>query len=208
MEREIKNSENIKFVESHEDGLIFGAVNLLNSFSKQGLLLPVSEDIYKTLAKEKRLVVAVDGFGRVVATAAYSQIYENNIYEFGGWAVDENYQQKGLGHRVMEKLFVGNVRGRVIAFGNRNSGPIFEKLGAKIIRNYSVIPNKAFELCNTCLAKPEKGCCDTIYNLSPVVLSLVSKNFSTRQLERLVYGVGENALQGMEDFISNWEEIK
>lgn len=208
MEREVKSSENIKFVEGHQEGLILGAVDLVNSFSKQGLLLPVSADDYKKLAEEKRLVVALDGMGKVIATAAYSQIYENNIYEFGGWSVDTNHQQKGLGYLVIKKLLLGNIHWKTIAFGNKNSGPIFEKLGARKVINYSVIPNKAFELCNTCPAKPKNGCCDTIYDLSTVVFRLVSKNFSPRQTERLIYGIGENQLSGMKDFDEDWGALK
>lgn len=204
MEREINISQNTKFVESHENGLISGAVDLVNSFNKQGLLLPVSEDGYKELAKENRLVVALDGLGKVIGTAAYTQVYENGIFEFGGWAIDSAYQQKGLGYLIMQKLLVGNIHWKTIAFGNKNSGPIFEKLGAKTITNYSVIPNKAFELCNTCPSKPKNGCCDTIYNLSPVIFRLVSKTYSLREMERLIFGVGESAVSGMVGFNEDW----
>ncbi|HJY99028.1 MAG TPA: GNAT family N-acetyltransferase [Patescibacteria group bacterium] len=157
-------------------------------------MLPVTVGHYKSLTKKGTLIVAKNTLGQVVGTAAYTQFYTKNIWEFGGWAVLEEYQHQGVGLKLMTQLFKKHHHFQTIAFGNKNSGPILESLGAKIIKNHAILPKRAFELCATCPRKPKIGCCDIIYNLSPVVEALGMPDtswMSPRQFERLVYGIGE-----------------
>ncbi len=175
--------------------LILGAVNLINSFSKEKLMLPVTQKDYTILASRNTLVVAKSYMGEIVGTAAYSQFYDRDIWEFGGWAVSEGYQGQGLGINLLKKLFLSNPHFQTIAFGNKNSGPIFESLGALVVTDYSAMPQAIFGPCSICPNKPEKGCCDTIYNLEPIVskFGMPDTNWmSPRQLDRLAYGIGEN----------------
>lgn len=188
-----KNLE-IAFLGETEMSLIKGASDLVNHFNQQGLMLPVTNEDYTKLAKAGTLVVAKNLDGLVVATASYTQFYDKNIWEFGGWAVAEEYQHQGLGLKLVKKLFSEKPHYQTIAFGNKNSGPILESLGAVAIGDHSLLPKKAFDLCATCPNKPKIGCCDVIYNLEPVVASFAAVPFdemSPRQIDRLVYGLGE-----------------
>jgi N-acetylglutamate synthase-like GNAT family acetyltransferase len=170
----IENKEyKLIFPEAGDGGLIESAVQLVNSYYQQKLMLAADKEHYKGLAKDKKLVIAVGMNGDVVGTAAYVQHYPKDIWEFGGWAVDYNYQKVGMGVNLIKKLFTENLHWKTIAFGNKNSGPIFGKLGATVVNDHSVIPEEAFALCLTCPNKPKVGCCDTIYNLGPVIMGFI-----------------------------------
>src|SRR6185369_12046550 len=138
-EIEIKsNNVELKFVAPDQEKLIKGAVELVNYFSDQGFTLPVTPQHYTYLATKGALVVAKDDFGQVVGTAAYAQFYDKDIWEFGGWAVKEKYQHGGVGGKLIKELFSKKPHFKTIAFGNRNSAPIFESLGAKSIEDHSI----------------------------------------------------------------------
>lgn len=194
-ERE-KNIDQIELDFPHPGNFmaINGAVGLVNHFNQEGLMLPVTMGHYKKLAYHGTLVVAKNNQAEVVGTAAFTQFYKKHIWEFGGWAVAEDYQHKGIGLQLITALFKKHHHFQTIAFGNKNSGPILESLGAKVIHNHAILPKKAFDLCANCPRKPKVGCCDTIYNMSPVVEALGMPDtswMSFRQVERLVYGIGE-----------------
>lgn len=161
-----------EFVKQDQGNIITQAVDLVNFFNKKGLMLPTTLEHYQQVASNESLVVAEDGNGRIIGTVAYTHVYEGDIWEFGGWAVDINYQRKGIGMKLIEKLFKGRPHYRTIAFGNKNSGPILESLGAKIIDDHSNLPKAAFDLCAECPNKPKVGCCDVIYDLAPVISKL------------------------------------
>lgn len=86
----------------------------------------------------------------------------------------EGCQHVGIGHRLLMSLLLANGEHPVIAFGNAHSAPIFEKLGAKSA-DLGLIPAEAFALCANCPAKPPVGCCDTIFDLTPVILQMVTQ---------------------------------
>ena len=197
MNKETENNKSnyeLVFPNSNQAGLTRGAVDLVNHFNEAGLMLPVTQEHYISLASKGTLIVAKTVLGEVVGTAAYTQFYEKDIWEFGGWAVKEDHQHMGVGMKLMKGLFSKIPHYQTIAFGNKNSAPIFESLYAGVIENHSILPKKAFELCADCPMKPKVGCCDKIYNLSPVVERLGMPDtswMSPRQFERLVYGIGE-----------------
>ncbi len=182
----------VKFVGPEQINLVLGAVDLVNHFSNQKLMLPATVEHYSEMASKGLLVAVKNGIGEVIGTAGYIQLYNNDTWEFGGWAVAEGLQHHGIGIKLLKKLFKERPHAKTIAFGNNNSGPIFEHLGAKVIKDHSVLPKEAFELCAKCPNKPSVGCCDTIYNLAPVIVDIASEGFTIRQVDRLVYGLGEN----------------
>lgn len=172
MEKQRNYSLVIPTAENSE--LVQGAVELVNHFYEQNLMLPVQEDHYQQLSEKKRLVVAIDNDQRVIGTAAMSQEYPGGVLEFGGWAVEEEWQRFGVGVALLFALFQENGQHPIISFANSNSAPIFEKLGAEEITDFSDVLEEAFALCANCPNKPEGGgCCDTIYNLAPVVVNLL-----------------------------------
>lgn len=156
--------------------LLKGAVDLVNFFSSQGFMLPVTLENYTILASKGVVSVATDQYGQVVGTASYSQFYEGGVWEFGGWAVAKEYQKEGVGISVMKTLFRTKPHFKTIAFGNKNSGPIFEKLGAKVVTDFDSMPSGIFVPCLICPNKPAAGCCDTVYDLGPLVLKYFNPN--------------------------------
>lgn len=180
----------ILFPKEKDKELVAGAVSLVNHFGQLGLMLPVTEEHYLGLAAKSTLCVACvakSGFGEVIGTVAYTQFYEKGIWEFGGWAVSEDFQHQGLGKYLLGVLFWHKPHDETIAFGNKNSGPILESLGAQVIANHSLLPPKAFELCATCPRKPAVGCCDTIYDLKPIVLAVKSAKAMVTQAANRCY---------------------
>lgn len=160
-------------VQQNELEVIGGAVELVNLFYAKKLMLEAQMDQYQDLAKQGKLAVIQNEAGEIMASAAYTMIYPGNIWEFGGWAVDEKYQGQGLGLAVMKQLFIQNPYGKTIAFGNDNSGPIFEMLGAVEVPKGIGLPKEVYGPCAGCPAKPDHGCCDKIYHLGPIVAKLI-----------------------------------
>lgn len=163
---------------SNYDQLI-QASQLIGHFALQGLVLEISPEKLADLASQKSLVLAVSG-GEVVGTAAVTFVYPDGKKEFGGWAVQESWQKHGVGLALLAALVEGQEEDQLVAFGNANSGPIFEKLGATKI-NHQAMHESAFEPCKTCkchgketLAQGQK-CMDTIYDLTPVILAMIGK---------------------------------
>lgn len=183
------------FPKENDLELIQGSVDLINHFSMGKLMLPATVQQYNQLAGEGALVVAQTLEGEVIGSAAYTQFYDKHIWEFGGWSVKEEFQGKGVGTSLLKMLFKKNPHFQTIAFGNSNSGPIFEKYGAKTVNNHAVLPKEVFGPCASCPNKPKVGCCDTIYNLEPLVAKFGMPDYSgysMRQIDRLVFGFGEN----------------
>ena len=198
----------VKFVKPEQKNMVQGAVDLINHFNKLGLMLPVTPEHYFNIASKGLLAVAENGIGQIIGTAAYTQFYPNDVWEFGGWAVTEGLQHHGIGMKLINKLFKEHPYAKTIAFGNKNSGPILESLGAKVIKDHSVLPKEAFALCATCPNKPKVGCCDTIYNLAPVIVAIASRDFTMRQFDRLIYGIGGNQWGPFEGWDKDPEDWK
>lgn len=191
MEKEteiISNNYEFVFPKPEQSNFIQGAVDLVNHFYKSKLLLPADLKHYEMLAGKKNLIVAINNDGKLIGSSAYTQFFEKDIWEFGGWTVDEEYQHKGIGTKIIKKLFEEQPHIKTIAFGNKNSGPIFEYLNAEIITDHSLLPKQAFNLCNGCPNKPTIGCCDTIYNLAPIVHNVMIEkmNYDEKQLKSLL----------------------
>ena len=96
---------NTEFPSQKDKFLIAGAVDLVNHFNKTGLMLPTTLEYYTELAKKGVLVVETNGLGIVVGAVAYTQFYEGGVWEFGGWAVAEEYQHQGIGGKLAKLLF-------------------------------------------------------------------------------------------------------
>lgn len=166
---------NYEVLQPTEEILVAQAVAVVNGFYLQNLMLEAQMEQYQQLADQGRLAVIQNENGEVVATAGYTMTYPGDVWEFGGWAVKDGYQNQGLGKVVMEHLFAQNPHGKVIAFGNKNSGPIFEKLGAVVVEGGFGLPEEVYGPCATCPVKPALGCCDTIYHLGPVVAKVLER---------------------------------
>lgn len=176
----------VVFPSPDDEQLVYGSVELVNYFYEKKLMLAADYEHYLKLAEDKKLAVVVDSGSEVIGTAAFTQEYSNGIWEFGGWAVDESWQKVGIGLMLIKALFTENQHLKIITFGNANSSPILEKLGAEEIDDHSEIPEEAFLLCKECPNRPEVGCCDTIYNLAPIVLSFIAESVEFKLGEEII----------------------
>lgn len=177
-----------EFPNQNDELLIAGAVDLVNHFNKSGLMLPVSIEQYTMLASKGALVVETNDPGKVIGTVAYTQFYKGGVWEFGGWAVAEEFQHQGIGAKLADVLFYNKSHKNTIAFGNKNSAPILEKMGAVVIKDHSTLPVEAFALCATCPMKPAVGCCDTIYSLKPIMLKIEEAKKYNQQINTIGCG--------------------
>jgi len=163
----------IVFPSENDEALLNLAATLINYFAEQGIMLAVTADQLAKIASQGMLALAVDEKETLIGTAAVTFEYPDGTLEFGGWAVSPNTQAKGVGKGLLQAILSRTNGKRLVAFGNANSAPIFEKYGATEIDQRQMHPD-AFVMCQTCGCKhkedlPEgKSCVDTIYDLKPV----------------------------------------
>lgn len=166
----------ILFPTPEDSGLLLQAVALIQTYAEIGLMVAISEERLTQMAAQGMLALAVNEAQDVVGTAAVTFVWPDGSHEFGGWAVQEEYKRHGVGVDLLHKLFdhVG-VPDKVIAFGNYNSGPIFQKLGAALLGHDEMHPD-AFIPCKTCKCHGKENlpfghkCVDSIFDLKPVLL--------------------------------------
>jgi N-acetylglutamate synthase-like GNAT family acetyltransferase len=197
----------IIFPQNTDETYIDEAVSLVNQYSKEGLMLPVSFEKYQTLSAQKKLLIAVSPSLDVVGTVAYTFEYPKDIWELGGLAVKEGWLHKGIATVLVQQLLKQNPHGKTIAVANKNSHPLLAKMGAKKINFPNSLPSEIYEPCIQCPVRPESGCCDTLLSLAPIVLNLAAEGMSIRQIDRLLFGIGENQLkqfEGVESVAEQW----
>ncbi len=158
----------ITFPSESEELLLLAAASIINTFAERGLMVQVDLEKLQAIAAQGLLAVA-RASEQVVGAAAITYIWPDGKHEFGGWAIRESWQGKGIGGALLSAI-INKTDGEVIAFGNDNSGPIFTKLGAITMEHCQVHPD-AFEPCKTCNCKGKESlpkgklCVDTIYDL-------------------------------------------
>lgn len=166
------SSYEIVFPSENDGALLIMASTLINQFAEQGIMLAVTADQLAKIASQGMLALAMDEHRQLIGTAAVTFEYPDGTLEFGGWAVSPNTQAKGVGKGLLQAILSRTNGKRLVAFGNSNSAPIFEKYGATEIDQRQMHPD-AFVMCQTCGCKhkedlPEgKSCVDTIYDLKP-----------------------------------------
>ena len=191
----------ILFPKSDRPGYIQGAVNLVNHYNKEGLMLPATFDKYQSLAEKGHLALATTTQAEVVGTVAYTWQYPMDIWELGGLPVKEGCLHKGIATVLIKELLKKVHHSKTIVVANKNSVPLFQKMGAKEIGFPNTLPDEIYEPCANCPVKPEQGCCDTLMSLAPIILSIVSGDMTPRQSDRLIWGIGENAQDHYKDLV-------
>jgi N-acetylglutamate synthase-like GNAT family acetyltransferase len=186
--------ESIQIVQLETDEHIAGAVDLVNQYSQKGYMLPVTFEKYYQLAIENKLIGAIAA-DEVIGTVGYTFEYPKNIWELGGLAVKEGWLHQGIATVLVQSLLKMLPHAKTIAVANMNSKPLLTKLGAKEIGYPNTLPAEIYEPCAQCPIKPDNGCCDTLLSLAPIVLNLAAEGMSLRQIDRLLFGIGENQLQ-------------
>jgi len=188
-----ETEKSVEYIFPNEDQihLIGGAVDLINYYNQQGLVLPVTLEKYLQLAKQKKLIVAAIDEEEVIGTVAYTYEYPRDIWEVGGMAVNEGWLHQGIATVLIQEIIKKRPHGKTIAMANKNSLPLFKKVGAQEISFPNSLPPEIFGPCSLCPVKPEKGCCDTLLSLAPVVFKFVFEGASERQILRLMMGIGD-----------------
>lgn len=163
----------IVFAQESEHGLIEMAASIVNAYAEQGLMLSVTLEKLQRIAAQGMLAVAVNVDKQVIGAAGITFEFPDGKKEFGGWAVHSEWIHSGVGKQLLHAVLQRSKGETVVAFGNHNSGPIFKKLGAKIL-NHADMDATAFVPCQSCACKGKehlgKGelCVDTIFDLSAI----------------------------------------
>lgn len=178
----------------HQDQLhyIGGAVDLINHYYSQGLMLPVTIEKYQQLAADHKLMVAVTEDNEVIGTVAYTYDYPKEIWELGGLAIKEGWLHQGIATVLIREMLKQQPHGKTIAIANGNSLPLLKKLGATEISYPNNLPPEIFGPCVMCPNKPEQGCCDTLLSLAPVLLKLLAEVISDRERFGLLLMISQN----------------
>lgn len=192
----MKDSVNVEYLagdrlNSRANGLLAQASMLICGYADKGLMLNQSSDALAQMAEKGGLVLANDFLNdnKVIGTIGITQAWsDGDILELGAWAVDQGHRHHGVGMGLLERLAVAlsnhpDGLKTVIAFANKNSGPIFASLGATVLPQYLMDP-AAFGPCTSChcdksCLEPGQLCVDTIYNLTDVMQKLAN-DYSSR----------------------------
>jgi amino-acid N-acetyltransferase len=120
---------------------------LINGYAAQGLMLPKSEAELCRFFRE--YVVLTDGSGAVVGCAGL-RIYRPELAEIIGLAVSPEWQGKGLGGVLIDRL-VGQARGLGIArvFAMALAPGVFGSRGFRIVPR-ETLPEKVAADCRSC----------------------------------------------------------
>ena len=132
-----------------------GIFQLLQFYSNRGILLPRPEsDIYHSL----RDFYVVKAHGQVIACAALL-IYTKELGEVRSLAVDPQYQNRGLGYKLVNQLEedargIGLTKLMALTY----EVDFFEKLGFMVVE-MNQLPEKVWGACINC---PKFQRCDEI----------------------------------------------
>ncbi|MBU1085318.1 MAG: GNAT family N-acetyltransferase [Candidatus Beckwithbacteria bacterium] len=148
------------------------AVGLINEYAEQGLMLVQKIEDLQQMAQAGWLVLALtEGEDSQVLGVAGLTAWTEVILEFGAWAVKEEYRDKGIGKELMAEAISTVPDDKwLVTFGNKkNSGPIFEKMGLKVL-DQSKLPDELFEPCKDCHCDKSdmsegQRCADTIFEV-------------------------------------------
>jgi N-acetylglutamate synthase-like GNAT family acetyltransferase len=168
----------IKFPGEADVPILEQACALIHLYAEEGLMLDIAVDTLSQLAAAGMLALAVTPKGEVVGSIAYTYVWPDGKTEMGGWAVKKNLQHKGIGEDLLTSIVHQNGQENIIAFGNHNSGPILQKMGAIPIPETEIHPS-AFEPCLTCKCDKSnlpvgRQCVDTIFDMTPVIQKIVT----------------------------------
>ncbi len=168
-----KENCEILFLEPDNEPMLLMVVALINSYAEQGIMLGVTADQLSKIAAQGLLAVAIDCNKNVIGSAAITFQYPDGTLEFGGWAVIDEMRKEGVGKHLFDSILDRAQGNKLVAFGNRNSAPIFKKFGAQPMHQSHMHPD-AFVMCETCncsgkeLLTDGNRCVDTIFDLSSI----------------------------------------
>ncbi len=117
--------------------------------------------------------------GELAGYAGITVQYNEKLLEFGGLVTNPELRRKGIGQSLTEYVaaMVASVCSetkQVIAFGNEQSGKLFEKLGCSPLEAIGrcALTKDVWKLCKTCPTQPKNfsaedpDCCDRVYDLT------------------------------------------
>lgn len=145
---------------------------LIAYYVQQGLMVSQSPARLRQLAENDNLVVATQSH-RVIACAAITVEYPDGSKEFGGWAVDPDFQDKKIGKQLLQNILQKHCGVFVFAVANQHSAKIFQHLGAREIATIDIHPD-VFIVCKTCNCDKSRlsakaQCVDTFHDLRPLM---------------------------------------
>lgn len=123
-------------------------------------MLPMEES--GIFAKHVALVALNgDQFAGFISASKPEGWQRHDMSEVGSLWVPKKFRGRGYAHELVGTISESLVREKIepYAFVNLLSSPIFRSLGYTAARCFEV-PSSAFDLCENCPSKPNKGCCD------------------------------------------------
>lgn len=140
-------------------------IDLINQNAEKGLMLPRTRNaLYEGI---REIIVALDG-EKLVGTGALHIIWDD-LAEIRALAIDEQYQGKGIGRRIVELLLrEANELGCPQVFALTYQVDFFGHMGFQLI-DKNKMPHKVWKECINCVKFPN---CDE----SAMILDLSVKN--------------------------------
>jgi len=125
-------------------------IKLINLYAEKGMMLPRTRNTLYEGIREN--VVAVDN-DKIIATGSLHIIW-NDLAEIRGLAVDQNYQKKGIGRRLVEILLKEAVQLNCPkVFTLTYQVEFFKKMGFELV-DKEEMPHKVWKECINCVKFP------------------------------------------------------
>lgn len=115
---------------------------------------------------------------RLAGYGAITQIYSKHIIELGGLIVNSDFRGMKVAQQVVKRV-VSRANDEldpdmILAFSNKNSASIFQKLGGEVIADATTLPTEVWKLCINCRNYQEAviecgmDCCGRVYDITRI----------------------------------------
>jgi N-acetylglutamate synthase-like GNAT family acetyltransferase len=115
---------------------------------------------------------------RLAGYCAITQIYSRYIIELGGLIVSPDFRGMRVAQQVVKRVVARATEelepDMILAFSNKNSASIFQKLGGEVIADATTLPHKVWKLCINCRNYQEAviecgmDCCGRVYDITRI----------------------------------------
>ena len=152
--------------------------NEIARWSYKESMIPITFD---SVAEHHLPTVALARTNEGVRLAGYSaitQIYSKYIIELGGLIVSPDFRGMRVAQQVVKRVVTrANEElepDMILAFSNKNSASIFQKLGGEVVADATMLPAEVWKLCLNCKNYQEAviecgmNCCGRVYDITRI----------------------------------------
>lgn len=147
-------------------------------WSEEESMIPIT---FGSIAEHHLPTVVLAHTNEGVKLAGYSaitQIYSKYIIELGGLIVNPELRGMKVAQQVVKRVVArANEElepDMILAFSNKNSASIFQKLGGKVVADATMLPAEVWKLCLNCKNYQEAviecgmNCCGRVYDITRI----------------------------------------